>query len=66
MAENQTTPDPWRETVRAIYDKLHFEEPGFFSGDPLAKTLIAFIEDCHPGYFVDAHRRQIEGQTDAE
>ena len=60
MTENKTTADPWRETVRTIYDKLHFETPGFFSGDPLAKSLIAFIEGRHPGFFVDAHPMPIK------
>jgi hypothetical protein len=50
MSKPETT-NPWRETVRDIYDRLHFKEPGFFSGDPLAKELIAFIEDRHPDYF---------------
>lgn len=54
----------WRETVRDIYDRLHFKKPGFFSGDPLAKELIAFIEDRHPGYFVEP--RKIGDQPGAE
>lgn len=55
VTDTPTTENPWRETVRDIYDKLHFETPGFFSSDPLAKQLIAFIEDRHPAYFVEPH-----------
>lgn len=49
----KTTANPWRETVRDIYDRLHFQDPGLFSGDPLAKELIAFIEERHHDYFCE-------------
>lgn len=45
----------WRETVRDLYDHLHFSKDGFFSGSPLAKRIIQFIEDRHPAYFTESH-----------
>ena len=45
------TADPWRETVRDIYDELHFGKISLFTGSKLAKRLIGIIEDRHPGYF---------------
>ena len=49
-----TEPDdnPWRETVRDLYDKLHFGPHNIFTGNPLAQGIVAFIEERHPGYFV--------------
>ena len=41
----------WRETVRDLYDDLHFGQDSMFTGSRLAKRLIAFIEDRHPGFF---------------
>ena len=41
----------WRETVRALYDELHFGDDNCFTGNPLASRLIAFIENRHPHFF---------------
>jgi len=45
-------PNEWRETVRDLYDKLHFGPHNIFTGNPLAQGIVAFIEERHPGYFV--------------
>ena len=45
-------PNEWRETVRDLYDKLHFGLDNVFTGNRLARRLIDLIEDLHPGYFV--------------
>lgn len=54
----QTT-NLWRETVRDIFDTLHFGEDNLFTGSRLAKRIIALIEERHPDYFC-------EGKTMAE
>ena len=44
----------WRETVRTIYDTLHFGPDNMFEeGDSqrLAARLVALIEERHPGFF---------------
>lgn len=41
----------WRQTVRDLYDDLHHGKDNMFTGNRLAKRLIAFIEDRHPGFF---------------
>ncbi len=46
-----TADNAWRETVRDLYDDLHFGKDNFFTGNPLASRLIKFIEDRHPEYF---------------
>ena len=44
--------NPWRETVRDLYDKLHFgSDDDLFIGDSLTAGIIAFIEERHPGFF---------------
>lgn len=46
---------PWRETVRDIYDALHFAPGNVFDDDgagQLAAYLIALIEKRHPDYFL--------------
>ena len=40
----------WRETVRMIYDSLHFGNHNVKGGKP-AKQIVKFIEDRHPTYF---------------
>lgn len=47
----------WRETVRDLYDDLHFGEDNLFTGNRLAKRLIGFIEDRHPGFFNEPRDR---------
>ena len=45
-------PNEWRETVRDLYDKLHFgSDDDLFIGDSLTAGIIAFIEERHPGFF---------------
>ena len=46
--------DAWRETVRDLYDDLHFGEDNVFTGSRLAARLIAFIEERHAAYFAAA------------
>lgn len=60
MSDPQTTThgNPWRETVRDIYDDLHFGQDNMFKGSRLAKRLIAMIEDRHPGYFNEPHVKE--------
>ena len=44
----------WRETVRCVYDTLHFGQDNVFeAGDSrrLALRLLALIEERHPGFF---------------
>jgi hypothetical protein len=42
----------WRETVRDIYDRLHFGPEDYFSGNArLAKELVHLIETRHPDFF---------------
>jgi len=45
--------DCWKETVRDIYDEIHFREDGCFSGNRLAWRLIKMIEDRHPEWFCE-------------
>jgi hypothetical protein len=46
---------PWRQTVRDLYDMLHFGEGGniFSEGEAgrLAEGLVALIEERHPAFF---------------
>jgi hypothetical protein len=51
MAE--TDENPWRETVRDIYDVCYFGPYNVFDSDPLAQRLVAIIEKRHPGFFTD-------------
>ena len=44
-------PEVWRETVRSLYDDLHFGPDNTFTGNRLAKRLIKYIEDRHPNFF---------------
>lgn len=47
-------PDSWRETVRDLYDELHFGEGNYFDEDEagrLARRLVALIEERHPAFF---------------
>lgn len=52
----------WRDTVRAIYDELHFGEDSVFggSGRDLARRLLTVIEDRHGDYFCQAIQRGTE------
>lgn len=50
MSESEPI-NPWRETVRDLYDDLHFGQDNIFTGSHLAKRLISFIENRHPGFF---------------
>lgn len=45
----------WKETVREIYDLLHFGQDSIFSGEgrPLARRLVDLIEARHPDFFVE-------------
>jgi hypothetical protein len=43
--------NPWKETLRDMYDDLHFGKDNTFTGSRLAKRLVAFIEERHPRYF---------------
>lgn len=43
----------WKETVRKIFDTLHFDEDSIFTGSRLAKRLIALIEERHHAYFCE-------------
>jgi hypothetical protein len=45
--------NPWRETVRDIYDTLHFGPDNLFTGNPLAHRLINLIEERHLYYFAE-------------
>jgi hypothetical protein len=51
--KSQTTADPWRETVRDIFDTLHHGEDDIFTGSRLAKRLVAMIEDRHHAFFCE-------------
>jgi hypothetical protein len=44
--------DEWRETVRDIYDEMHFGLDNVFTGSKLAQSVVALIEARHPGFFV--------------
>jgi hypothetical protein len=46
-----TEPNEWRETVRDLYDKLHFGPDNIFTGNRLAMGVVTFIEERHPGFF---------------
>ena len=50
MDENE-----WRQTVRDLYDELHFGPDNLFTGNRLARRLIGFIEYRHPGFFNEPH-----------
>ena len=50
-SQNPTTaPNPWRETVRAIFDHLHFGRWTVFNDD-CAREIVATIEERHHDYF---------------
>lgn len=52
----RTEPDatnPWRETVRDIFDMLHHGEDDIFTGNQLARRLVALIEDRHHDFFCE-------------
>lgn len=53
-SDSNTTADrnEWRETLRDLYDDLHFGPDNVFTGNtPLAARLVAFIEKRHADYF---------------
>jgi len=58
MTTNSTTPNEWRETIRYIYNNLHFGQDNVFTGNRLANRLIAIIEDRHPNYFKNTDTNQ--------
>jgi hypothetical protein len=45
--------DPWQNTVRAIYDSLHFGPGNVFTDktNELGQSIVALIEERHPGFF---------------
>jgi hypothetical protein len=44
--------NPWRETVRAIFDELHFGKDTVFHGQvSLANHIVGMIEERHRDYF---------------
>lgn len=61
MADEQAA-DNWRETVRDLYDDLHFGQDNLFTGNRLAKRLIAFIEARHPGFFNEPAKKTSDGE----
>ncbi len=47
--------DRWKQTVRAIYDDLHFGPDSVFQGQQrLASRIVMMIEARHPDYFCAA------------
>lgn len=42
--------NPWCETVRDIFDRLHFGERSVFN-DECAREIVALIEKRHHDYF---------------
>jgi hypothetical protein len=44
-------PNPWRETVRDIYDRMHFGPHNVFGGNEAAREVVALIEERHRDYF---------------
>lgn len=50
-APEMSAETPWRETVRDIFDELHFAADGVFAGSDLAARLIELIERRHSDYF---------------
>lgn len=59
-APSPAPPDEWRKTVRDIYDHVNFG----FTGNRLAKDIVAFIEERHPGFFMEAPAPPDEGKED--
>lgn len=57
MTTESEAPNPWRETVRDLYDELHFGED---SHSCLAGRLAEFIEARHPEWFCAAEERDSE------
>lgn len=54
--------DAWKQTVRAIYDELHFGPDSVFRGQQqVACMIVGMIEARHPDYFCAAREA-----TDAE
>ena len=54
------TTDAWKETVRDIFDELHFGTDSVFKGQRrLARRIVSIIETRHHDYFC-------EGKTMAE
>lgn len=43
----------WKETVRWIYDELHFGKQTIYNND-LARKIIDKIEDNHHDYFLES------------
>lgn len=46
-----TEPNPWKQTVRDIFDELHFGQDSIFTGSKLASRIVSMIEDRHGDYF---------------
>lgn len=67
MSDNEhdqpRTTNEWRETVRDLYDDLHFGQDNIFTGSRLAARLIHLIEQRHPGFFNEAYPGKV-GATD--
>ena len=52
-----TSPNPWRDTVRDIYDMLHLDDN--LSVASLRSAVVTLIEDRHPRYFgAEPHPRR--------
>lgn len=49
-ADNTT--NEWKETVRSIFDQLHFGKQSVFNND-LARYIVAMIEVRHHAYFCE-------------
>jgi hypothetical protein len=57
-AHGSSGPDEgdWKETVRDIYDTLHFGQGNVFTkNNRLASRLVDMIEERHPGFFRPEH-----------
>ncbi len=55
----------WKETVRAIYDELHFGTDNIFNSN-LADHIVRMIEERHSAYFSEAHACPANGLNTAE
>ena len=46
----------WKETVRDIFDMMHFAKEGnVFTGSRIARKVLDLIEKNHRAYFVVGH-----------
>lgn len=64
---SKTAEDAWKQTVRAIFDELHFGRDSVFCGQSrAARKIVGMIEERHRDYFCEGRTLGEWGQLKAE